>query len=75
MCGRYASSRKADDLVSYFEVQDPPEEVLPASWNVGPPLVVPPKVYATWAGARLFRPGYEQECGFDGAKFSCRSAR
>jgi feruloyl esterase len=46
---------------------------LPASWNVGPPLVVPPKLYATWAGARLFRPGYEQECGFDGAKFSCSS--
>jgi putative SOS response-associated peptidase YedK len=36
VCGRYASSRKADDLVSYFEVQDPPEEVLPASWNVAP---------------------------------------
>jgi putative SOS response-associated peptidase YedK len=36
MCGRYASSRKPDDLVSYFEIQDPPEEVLPPSWNVAP---------------------------------------
>jgi len=36
MCGRYASSRKPDDLVGYFEVQDPPEEVIPPSWNVAP---------------------------------------
>ena len=36
MCGRYASSRKLDDLVSYFEVQDPPEEELAPSWNVAP---------------------------------------
>jgi putative SOS response-associated peptidase YedK len=36
VCGRYASSRKPDDLVSYFEVEEPPEEVLPPSWNVAP---------------------------------------
>ena len=36
MCGRYASSRRPDDLVSYFEVEDPPEEVLAPSWNVAP---------------------------------------
>ena len=36
MCGRYASSRRPDDLVSYFEVEDPPEEVLEPSWNVAP---------------------------------------
>lgn len=36
MCGRYASSRKPDDLVSYFEIQDPPEELLSPSWNVAP---------------------------------------
>jgi putative SOS response-associated peptidase YedK len=42
MCGRYASSRKPDDLVSYFEVEDPPEEVLDPSWNVAPT----DKVYA-----------------------------
>jgi hypothetical protein len=48
---------------------------LPASWNVGPPLAVPAKLYATWAGRRLFEPGYERECGFDGANFSCRSKR
>ena len=36
MCGRYASSRKPEDLVSYFEVEDPPEEELAPSWNVAP---------------------------------------
>lgn len=48
---------------------------LPASWHEGPPLVVPAKLYATWAGARLFVPGYEKECGFQGATFSCRPRR
>lgn len=42
MCGRYASSRKPDDLVSFFEAEDPPEEVLDPSWNVAPT----DKVYA-----------------------------
>lgn len=36
MCGRYASSRRPDDLVSYFEVEEPPEEVIAPSWNVAP---------------------------------------
>lgn len=36
MCGRYASSRPVDDLLVHFEVADPPEEVLPPSWNVAP---------------------------------------
>lgn len=36
MCGRYASSRPADDLLVRFRVDDPPEEVLPPSWNVAP---------------------------------------
>lgn len=36
MCGRYASSRRPEDLVSYFEIQDVPDEVLPPSWNVAP---------------------------------------
>jgi putative SOS response-associated peptidase YedK len=36
MCGRYASSRRPEDLVSYFEVEEPPEEVLEPSWNVAP---------------------------------------
>ena len=36
MCGRYASSRPVDDLLVHFGVQDPPEEVLPPSWNVAP---------------------------------------
>jgi len=36
MCGRYASSRPVDDLLVHFDVQDPPEEVLPPSWNVAP---------------------------------------
>jgi putative SOS response-associated peptidase YedK len=36
MCGRYASSRRPDDLVSWFDVEEPPEEVLEPSWNVAP---------------------------------------
>ena len=36
MCGRYASSRPADDLLVHFEVEEPPEELLPPSWNVAP---------------------------------------
>lgn len=36
MCGRYASSRDARDLASVFEVAEPPEQVLPPSWNVAP---------------------------------------
>ncbi len=36
MCGRYASSRPVDDLLVHFEVDDPPEERLPPSWNVAP---------------------------------------
>lgn len=36
MCGRYAASRSPDDLVVEFEVDDEPENVLPASYNVAP---------------------------------------
>jgi len=36
MCGRYASSRPVDDLLVRFDVPEPPEEVLPPSWNVAP---------------------------------------
>jgi putative SOS response-associated peptidase YedK len=36
MCGRYASSRRPDDLVSWFDMQEPPEEALDPSWNVAP---------------------------------------
>lgn len=36
MCGRYASSRDARDLQSAFEVEEPPEETIPPSWNVAP---------------------------------------
>ncbi len=36
MCGRYASSRGAHDLASWFEVEEPPDEVLPPRWNVAP---------------------------------------
>jgi putative SOS response-associated peptidase YedK len=36
VCGRYASSRNAADLASAFEVQEPPEQTLPPSWNVAP---------------------------------------
>jgi len=36
MCGRYASSRGAEFLVDHFEVEDPPEQAPPPSWNVAP---------------------------------------
>ena len=36
VCGRYASSRDARDLVDAFEVDEPPEQLLPPSWNVAP---------------------------------------
>ncbi len=36
MCGRYAASRSPEDLVEEFEVDDRPEQVLPASYNVAP---------------------------------------
>ena len=36
MCGRYASSRRPEDLAGFFEVADPPEQVIPPSWNVAP---------------------------------------
>jgi putative SOS response-associated peptidase YedK len=36
MCGRYAASRRPEDLVEEFEVAAPPEEVLPPHYNVAP---------------------------------------
>lgn len=36
MCGRYASSRGADHLAGYFDVEEPPEEELAPSYNVAP---------------------------------------
>ncbi|MCW2714086.1 MAG: yoqW [Frankiales bacterium] len=36
MCGRYASSRGAHELVEHFEVDEPPDEVLPPTYNVAP---------------------------------------
>jgi putative SOS response-associated peptidase YedK len=36
VCGRYASSRRPDDLVSWYDVEEPPGEVLEPSWNVAP---------------------------------------
>ena len=41
MCGRYASSRGAADLVDAFGVQEPPEEELAPSFNVAPTDPVP----------------------------------
>ena len=57
MCGRYASSRKPDDLVGYFEVEEPPEEVLPASWNVAPTDPVYAVVQRDKRELRVFRWG------------------
>ena len=36
MCGRYASTRRPDDLTSYFEVEQAPAQELAPSWNVAP---------------------------------------
>ena len=36
MCGRYASSRPVDDLLVHFDLPEPPEQLLPPSWNVAP---------------------------------------
>jgi putative SOS response-associated peptidase YedK len=36
MCGRYASSVGAVDLVAWYGVEEPPEDELPPSWNVAP---------------------------------------
>ena len=36
MCGRYASSRGAHELVDHFEIDEPPDEVLPPTYNVAP---------------------------------------
>ena len=36
MCGRYAASRRPEDLVEEFELEEQPEQLLPASYNVAP---------------------------------------
>jgi putative SOS response-associated peptidase YedK len=37
MCGRYAASRRPEDLVGLFDIQRwDPEQTLPADWNVAP---------------------------------------
>src|SRR4051812_46353241 len=41
MCGRYAASRRPEDLVGLFGVQQwEPEETLAPSWNVAPTATV-----------------------------------
>jgi putative SOS response-associated peptidase YedK len=53
MCGRYASSRGAHDLVDHFDVDEPSEQVLPPSWNVAP--TDPTYVVAVRHGVRSLR--------------------
>lgn len=36
MCGRYAASRRPEDLVEEFEVDAVPDEAIPAQYNVAP---------------------------------------
>lgn len=36
MCGRYVSTRRVENLVEEFEVDDPPEQVLAPDYNVAP---------------------------------------
>ncbi|RKN08921.1 SOS response-associated peptidase [Streptomyces radicis] len=55
MCGRYAASRRPEDLVGLFDVERwDPEATLPADWNVAPTK----EVYAV-----LDRPRREQGAG------------
>lgn len=53
MCGRYASSRSAAELMVEFEADEPPEQVLPPSWNVAP--TDPVHVVLERDGRRLLR--------------------
>lgn len=57
MCGRYASSRRPEDLVTYFEVEEPPEQVLPPRWNVAPTDPVYAVVQKKTRQLRVFRWG------------------
>ena len=52
MCGRYAGSRPVGDLLVHFDVEEPPEEVLPPSWNVAP---TDPVYAVVQRGARQLR--------------------
>jgi putative SOS response-associated peptidase YedK len=36
VCGRYSSSLGVPDLLSFFDVEEPPDDELPPSWNVAP---------------------------------------
>jgi len=36
MCGRYAASRRPDDLIEEFEIVEAPEKVLEPDYNVAP---------------------------------------
>ena len=36
MCGRYAAAKDVAALVEQFEVARPPDETLPADYNVAP---------------------------------------
>jgi putative SOS response-associated peptidase YedK len=36
MCGRYVSSSTPDEIASYFDVDEQPEQALEPSWNVAP---------------------------------------
>lgn len=53
MCGRYAASRDPEDLVEEFEVERPPEQVLPPRYNVAPTQ----QVYAVLERSPRAEPG------------------
>ena len=40
MCGRYASSRRPEELVSHFQLGAPPSQVLAPSYNIAPTTAV-----------------------------------
>ncbi|MDO5612781.1 MAG: tannase/feruloyl esterase family alpha/beta hydrolase [Paracoccus sp. (in: a-proteobacteria)] len=44
----------------------------PADWHPGADMQVAPALWQNWAGADYFRPGFQQDCGFEGLNFVCR---
>ena len=52
----------------------PPHPDTPANQNVptGRPIDIDPALYRNWAGAEVFKPGFQRFCGFSGLQFVCQ---
>ena len=57
MCGRYASSRGAEELAGSFEVDQLPEQQLPPRWNIAPTDLVYAVVQGQTRNLRVLRWG------------------